>query len=108
MTDEWTGAITESSEGAVLALAVTPGAKNDLFPSGYNPWRTAILCQVHAVAMHGKANQAVLSLIATTLGVPSSAVTILSGHHSSRKQVLIHGLGRSTLIALLTPFFSPG
>jgi uncharacterized protein (TIGR00251 family) len=106
MTDEWTRAVTASSHGVVLALAVTPGAKKDLFPAGYNPWRMAILCQVRAVAMDGKANQAVLSLIATTLGVSPAAVAILSGHHSSRKQVLIRGLERSTLIEQLTPFFS--
>ena len=106
MPDEWTQAITGTENGAVLALSVTPGAKKDLFPAGYNPWRTTILCHVRAVALDGRANQAVISLIAATLLLPCAAVTILSGHRSARKQVLVTGYDRTLLIERLRPFFS--
>ncbi|MDD1676523.1 MAG: DUF167 domain-containing protein [Methanomicrobiales archaeon] len=105
MPDDWTSAISETATGTVLALSVTPGAKKDLFPAGFNPWRTSLLCHVRAVAVDGRANQAVISLIAATLALPCSAITILSGMRSSRKQVLVTGFDRATIIGRLRPFF---
>ena len=106
MADDWTAAITEAESGSVLALSVNPGAKLDLFPAGYNPWRSTILCQVRAAAVEGKANQAVISLVAATLAMPRTAITVLSGHRSSKKLVLVQGLHRQVLIERLSPFFS--
>jgi uncharacterized protein YggU (UPF0235/DUF167 family) len=42
---------------------------------------------------HGRANDAVVALLAGTLSVPRSAVTLVSGHGSRDKIVQLAGLG---------------
>jgi len=95
------GALSEDLHGTVIAIEVTAGAKEAVFPSGYNEWRRTIGCRVPAPALEGRANKAVLSLIAEKLGVPASSVSILSGAASSQKRVLVAGIGKQDLLALL-------
>ena len=47
---------------------------------------------VTAAPERGRANAAVLALLAETLGVPRAGVTILTGETSARKRVEIEGL----------------
>ena len=95
------GAVSEERQGIIIAIEVTAGAKVAVFPSGYNEWRRTIGCRVPAPALEGKANKAVLSLIAGKLGVPATSVSILSGAVSSQKRVLITGIGKQDLLARL-------
>ena len=85
-------AVSEGKDGIVLAVEVTPGAKRDLFPAGFNPWRKTIGCRVAAPALEGRANVAVVSVIAESLGVPRKAVQIQSGATSSLKKVRVAGM----------------
>jgi uncharacterized protein (TIGR00251 family) len=94
-------AVTENQKGAVIAIEVTANAKTAVFPDGYNSWRNAIGCRVPAEAVDGKANRAILQLVAKTLGVPQSAVSIQSGALSSQKKIQITGLSRSAVLAQL-------
>jgi uncharacterized protein YggU (UPF0235/DUF167 family) len=48
--------------------------------------------RVTAAAERGRANDAVVRLLADTLGVPRGAVTLVSGHGSRDKVVEISGL----------------
>jgi uncharacterized protein len=50
-------------------------------------------CRVRAVPENGKANTALVALLAKTLAVPKSAVTIVSGATSRLKRVEIAGAG---------------
>jgi len=95
------GAVSEERQGVVIALEVTAGAKVAVFPSGYNEWRRTIGCRVPAPALEGRANRAVLFLVAEKLGVPASSVSILSGAASSQKRVLITGLTRQQVLERL-------
>ncbi len=52
-----------------------------------------------APALEGKANRAVIALVAEHLGVPSSSVTIRSGATSSQKRVLVTGIGKEDLLS---------
>jgi uncharacterized protein (TIGR00251 family) len=92
------GAVSRERQGVVIAIEVTAGAKEAVFPAGYNAWRRTIGCRVPAPALEGKANKAVLSLIAEKLGVPTSSVSILSGAASSQKRVLVAGLTRQQVL----------
>jgi uncharacterized protein len=98
---EISGALSEVRQGVVIAIEVTAGAKEAVFPSGYNEWRRTILCRVPAPALEGRANKAVLSLIAGNLGVPATSVSILSGAVSSQKRVLVRGIGKQDLLVRL-------
>ena len=94
-------ALSEDRHGTVIAIEVTAGAKEAVFPAGYNEWRRAIGCRVPAPAVEGRANKAVLSLVAGKLGVPSSSVSIVSGAASSQKRLLVAGISKQDIIARL-------
>jgi uncharacterized protein len=95
------GAVSETSGGIVIALEVTAGAKGESFPAGYNEWRKTIGCRVSAPAVEGRANRAVLSLVAKRLGIPFASVSIISGSSVSQKRVLVDGIGRQEVLARL-------
>jgi len=94
-------ALSEDKRGTILSLEITAGAKSDQFPAGYNEWRKAIGCRVTAPASEGKANKAVLLLIAKFLSVPASSVSIESGTTSSQKRVLVLGIGKQDILERL-------
>ena len=94
-------AISEDRSGTVIAIEVSAGAKANTFPAGYNEWRKALGCRVTAPAIEGRANRAIVRLVAGALGVPSSTVSILSGAGSSQKRVLIAGLEMDEVLARL-------
>jgi hypothetical protein len=88
--------------GSCIAIEVTAGSRKDHFPAGYNVWRKTIICRVSAPALEGKANKSVLNLIAGTLGVPVSSLSIQSGATSSQKRVLVAGLDKPAIVARLS------
>jgi hypothetical protein len=94
-------ALFDDHDGTLLVIEVSAGTKSDLFPAGYNTWRKAIGCRVAAPAVEGKANKAVIRLISTTIGMPLSAVSIVSGLTSSQKKVRIAGITKAQLTGLL-------
>jgi uncharacterized protein (TIGR00251 family) len=91
-------ALVEERNGTIISLDVTAGSKAELFPAGYNEWRKTIGCRVTAPALEGKANKAIITLIAETLDLPASSVSILSGATSSQKRVLIAGIAKNDLL----------
>ena len=95
------GAVSEKQQGVVIAIEVTAGAKEAVFLSGYNEWRKSISCRVAAPAIEGRANKAVIRLVAERLGVPVSSVSILSGAVSSQKRVLVAGMSRQQVLERL-------
>jgi hypothetical protein len=95
-------ALLEDSSGTILALDVTAGAKSDLFPAGYNEWRHSIGCRVTAPALEGRANKAIMKLVAKTLGVPVPSVEIHTGSTSSQKKILIHSISKQEILHRLS------
>ena len=91
-------AVTEERQGVVIAIDVNAGAKEDAFPAGYNEWRRTIGCRVSAPALEGRANRAIIRLVAGRLGIPASFVSILSGATSSQKRVLVTGMRRKQVL----------
>lgn len=87
----------------IIAIEVTAGAKEAVFPYGYNEWRHTIGCRVTAPALEGRANKAVILLVAGKLGVPGSSVSIVSGAVSSQKRVLVTGMSRLQVLDRLGP-----
>lgn len=99
--EPYADAVVETARGVIIALDVTAGAKRSSFPAGYNEWRKSIRCQVAAPAVGGKANRAIIDLLAETFGVPRADVTIVAGQTSSTKTVAIDGISKSHVIARL-------
>ena len=57
--------------------------------------------RVTAAPERGRANDAVVRLLAGTLGVPRAAVTIVSGHGAREKTVEVMGADRDSVDAAL-------
>jgi len=94
-------ALTGDENGTTISVEVTAGGKKELFPAGYNAWRKTIGCRVAAPAIEGRANRAVIALVASTLGCPAVSVTILSGAASSQKRLHIAGISKEEVLIVL-------
>lgn len=70
-----------------LALRVTPGARSEAIALGEG----VVLVKVRTKPQDGKANQAVLELLAEALGLPTSRLQMLRGATGRDKLVQIAG-----------------
>lgn len=61
----------------------------------------AIKIRLAATPVDGAANQALIDLLAQRLGVPRTAVRIVTGHGSRRKRVSIAGVRRAEVLRRL-------
>jgi uncharacterized protein len=75
-----------------LRLRVAPGARrNELVGRHGDGWKV----RVTAAPEGGRANEAVLDLLACSLGIPRRSLTIVSGLTAREKVVQMDGIGRS-------------
>ena len=75
--------------GALIAVRVTPRASRDEVTG----WQEGVLrVRLRAPPVEGRANDALRRLLAGRLGVPSSAIEIVSGNTSRVKGVRVNGL----------------
>ncbi|HEY8750712.1 MAG TPA: DUF167 domain-containing protein [Tepidisphaeraceae bacterium] len=83
---------------ATLSIKVVPGAKKNRIVGKYGD---AIKLQVSAPPEGGKANEAVIALLAEALGIGPRQISITRGHTQPRKTVEIDGLDQATAEARL-------
>ena len=77
-----------------LELRVVPGARTEGVVGRYGAsWKL----RVTAPADRGRANQAVVGLLAETAGLPRSAVSVVAGHGSRDKVVALDGISAAEL-----------
>lgn len=89
---------------AHLAVRLTPGASADRI-DGWDvdaEGRPVLKARVRARPVEGEANEALVKLIARTLGVSKSAVAIQRGGQSRTKILEIAGLSEDEAKRLLT------
>ena len=84
----------EARHGDVLHLhlKVVPGASKDALAGAYGD---RLKVRVTAPAESGKANKAVLALLATALDVPQQDLTLIRGASMPRKTVAVRGITRT-------------
>ena len=87
----------------LLNVKVVPGASRDRIAGRYGD---GIKVQVSAPPEKGKANIAVISVIAVALGVREADIVLLRGHTQPRKVLQINGLDQDKLNARLERFLS--
>jgi len=76
-----------------VRLRVSPGAARAAVVGRHGPAQNAVWkVRVAASPERGKANEAVLALLAETLAVPRSSVTLVSGGGSRDKIVELAGI----------------
>jgi uncharacterized protein (TIGR00251 family) len=87
-----------------LRLRVSPGAGRAAIVGRHgDAWKV----RVTAAPENGRANEAVLRLLATTLAVPRDAVTLVSGHGAREKIVELTGLGPALIDRRLASASAP-
>ena len=79
--------------GVVLAVRLTPRAARDVVDGigRLSDGREVAVVHLRAVPAEGAANKALIALLAKTLDVPKSAVSIVAGCAARLKQVRIDG-----------------
>ncbi len=94
------GAVFECGEDRVGAIGVrlTPRAKGE----GIAGWRDGVLrVRVTAPSVDGRANEALLRLLAKALGLPRGDVTLAAGATFRDKTIDVAGLDEAALRARL-------
>jgi uncharacterized protein (TIGR00251 family) len=93
----------ETRAGLLLFLKVTPNASRDEIGEVVADvdGQGQLVVRVRAVPEKGKANKAVVKLIAKKLGCRASAVEVLKGDTSRQKQICIADLSEKELMARL-------
>lgn len=87
-----------------IAIRLTPGASADRI-DGWDvgaDGRAILKVRVRARPIEGEANAALLKLIAKTLAVPKSAVSLARGEQSRTKMITVAGLSEPDVKARLT------
>ena len=83
---------------ASITLRITPSASRDAVVG----WQGDVLrLRVAAPAQRGKANEAVLRLLAAALGIERRRLRIVRGHTSRQKVVSVDGLDEAQIRARL-------
>ena len=90
--------IEQHAEGAILAVRAQPGAKANALRGEQDG---ALKVCVTQAPEKGKANKAIVELLAKRLGVRKSQLTLLAGETSHQKRFLIRGLSVKDLRARL-------
>lgn len=88
----------ERRDGAVLRVVVQPGARRDELAG---PHGDAVRVRVTAPPVGGRANEAVLRVLARVLGVDPGSLTVTAGATGRRKRVLVRGLAAAEVEARL-------
>jgi uncharacterized protein len=83
-----------------LRVRVSPGAaRSEVVGRHGVGWKV----RLGAPAENGKANEALIGLLAATLGVPRSRVAIVRGHTARDKTVVVDGVAAADVEARLAP-----
>jgi uncharacterized protein len=89
--------ITEKDGAVTVDIQVKPRASRE----GVGPVQGDRLCvAVNAPPVDGKANAAVVRVLAETFGVPRSAVTIVRGETGKKKTVRLAGVTAAAVVRL--------
>lgn len=83
-----------------LELKTIPNAPRDQVAGWLGD---ALKVKVHAPALDGRANEALLEFLAAELGLPKRAVTLIRGDKSRHKVVRLDGLTLTEAKARLAP-----
>lgn len=90
--------IHSGKDGLTFALKARPGARRSSIEGSH---AGALKVSVTAAPEKGKANEAIIELLADELNISRSSITIVRGETSSQKTVRIVGMMEEKLISML-------
>ncbi len=91
--------ITENDSGIIIPVKVQPNASKERIIGEYNG---QLKIAVTAAPEKGKANKAIIKLLAEKFGTKISSIRVISGETSREKKLFIEGAKASNVIARLT------
>jgi len=94
----------ESPEGIILHVRAQPGARKDEIAGEWGGRATpahSLKIRITAPPEKGRANEAIIRLLAKKLGLKKSAISVVYGETSRDKKILIKGITHLELKALL-------
>ena len=83
---------------ARLKVKVVPGSSRDQIVGWLGD---ALKIKVTAPPEKGRANEAVMEVLAERLGLPTDAISVVSGHSSASKVIGINGMDSETIKKVL-------
>ena len=97
-------------DGLVVEVLLTPRAAMDRIDGikTLSDGMPVLKARVRAVPEKGRANEAVLKLLAKSLGLPASRARLLSGETARRKSVFLAGDPQALAQSLLAALDSKG
>ncbi|GAB62003.1 MAG: YggU family protein [Candidatus Jettenia sp.] len=90
--------ITPTNSGVILSIRTQPRSSKNRIIGEYGG---RLKLAVTAIAEKGKANKAIIELLADTFHVRESSIHIISGESSRDKRLMIEGLTPEDLKSLL-------
>lgn len=96
--------LTSHSDGVLLPVQGQPGARRNTI-AGVHAGRLKVA--VTQVAEKGKATQAIRELLAESLGIASSRVTLIQGETQPKKLFLLEGVTLETARTWLETILPP-
>ena len=92
--------IVTTNSGIILSIRTQPGSSKNRIIGEYGG---RLKLAVTAAPEKGKANKAVIELLADTLHINESSIHIISGKSSRDKRLMIEGLMPEDVKSLLNP-----
>jgi len=92
--------IVTTNSGIILSIRTQPGSSKNRIIGEYGG---RLKLAVTAAPEKGKANKAVIELLADTLHINESSIQIISGESSRDKRLMIEGLAPEDIKSLLNP-----
>ena len=97
-------ALLERDGGTSFEVRVAPRASREAVLGVHDG---ALKVSLTAPPVEGAANEALVRMLAKTLGVPRRAVRVLHGEHARRKTVRVESLGAQAVRAALALALAP-
>jgi uncharacterized protein len=95
--------LTEHPEGVVLPVKAQPGASKNAIRGEQNGMLKVSVTQV---AEKGKANKALIEVLAKALGLSRSQIELLSGETQRDKRFVVRGVTRQSIQDRITALLS--
>lgn len=84
----------ETEKGIYLLIKVSPKAAKHAIAGWENE---ELKVRLNAVPEKGEANSELIAFLAKTLGISKSQLSLVSGHKSRHKKILVRGLSKQAL-----------
>ena len=91
--------IHDDENGLRIGVIAHPGANSNTIKGIHNGM---LKIDITAPPEKGKANDAIIKLLAKKLGIAKSSIEIVSGETSRKKIILLRGIDRESLISIVT------